>query len=284
MKVPVAEIDVNQFSWAEGSQGNCFVVGRNTKTLPSAFYTIQQNNDGSFSYYRQSVQTDELISFKNSLTNEILAEIQNFWDSAAKFKEYGFLQRRGYMFYGPPGSGKTALTEQIVASTITNGGVAFMCRNTSPSTFGDGLSWFRKYEPDRPLVCLFEDIDSIIDRYGDSELLSCLDGENQVDHVLNIATTNYPEELDKRIINRPRRFDRVVKIGFPDAKIREQYFINKMKIGPAEAKNWVTKTKNFSFAAMTDLVINIKCFGYTFPDSVEKVAATMNCKADSKDF
>lgn len=283
MNVNVANVELNEFSWAEGGKGNCFVVGRNTKVLPSAFYTIAQNQDGSYSYYRQTVKTDELISFKNSMAAEILAEIENFWNNADKFKQYGFLQRRGYMFYGPPGSGKTAITEQIVSATIRNGGVAFMCRN-DPEDFAAGLSWFRRYEPDRPIVCLFEDIDSIIDRYGESDLLSCLDGENQVDHVLNIATTNYPEELDKRIINRPRRFDRIVKIGFPDAKIREQYFINKLKIGPNEVKKWVSVTKNFSFAAMTDLVINVKCFGYTLDDSAKKVASTLNLKADSKDF
>lgn len=283
MNLNVANIDINEFSWAEGSKGNCFVVGRNTKILPSAFYTIRQNDDGSFSYYRQTVKTDELISFKNSLASEIMGEIESFWNNAHKFKEYGFLQRRGYMFYGPPGSGKTAITEQIVASTIRNGGVAFMCRN-DPDDFSGSLAWFRKYEPERQIVCLFEDIDSIIDRYGESSLLSCLDGENQVDHVLNIATTNYPEELDSRIINRPRRFDRVVKIGFPEAKIREQYFVNKLKISPTEVKKWVSITKNFSFAAMTDLVINVKCFGYTLDDSAKKVASTMNTKADSKDF
>jgi SpoVK/Ycf46/Vps4 family AAA+-type ATPase len=277
------DIYTNDFSWAEGSKSNCFIVGRNTKILPSAFYTMRPHDDGSYSYYRQTVKTDELLSFKNSVAGEIISEIQNFWNNSDKFKQYGFLHRRGYMFYGPPGTGKTAITEQIVSTTVGNGGVAFMCRN-DPSSFSGGLAWFRKYEPERQIVCLFEDIDSIIDGYGESDLLSCLDGENQIDHVLNIATTNYPENLDARIINRPRRFDRVVKIGFPESKIREQYFINKLKISPAEVKKWVRLTKNFSFAAMTDLVINVKCFGYTLEDSAKKVSSTINTKADSKDF
>lgn len=277
------DINVNEFSWAEGSKGNSFVVGRNSKILPSGFYTIHLDSNGTYNYYRQTVKTDELITFQNSLAGEILSEINHFWNNADKFKEYGFLQRRGYMFYGPPGTGKTAITEQIVSATVNAGGVAFMCRN-DPEDFSGGLAWFRKYEPERQIVCLFEDIDSIIDRYGESDLLSCLDGENQVDHVLNIATTNYPENLDKRIINRPRRFDRIVKIGYPDAKIREQYFTTKLNIKPAEVKKWVSVTKNFSFAAMTDLVINVKCFGYTLDDSAKKVSATLNVKADSKDF
>lgn len=276
-------VPVNNFSWAEGARQNCFIVGRNTPILPSGFYTIMENSDGSYTYNRQNVKTDELIQFPKSLSEEILNEINVFWSRADKFKEFGFLQRRGYLFYGPPGTGKTALTEQIVSQTINNGGVAFICRN-NPDDFSGGLAWFRNYEPTRPIICLFEDIDSIIETYGDSNLLSCLDGENQVDHVLNIATTNYPENLDKRIINRPRRFDRVVKVGFPEAKIREQYFTKKLNISPVEVKKWVKLTNNFSFAAMTDLVINVKCFGYTLEDSAVKVSNTMQHKADSKNF
>lgn len=276
-------IATNSFSWSENNQNNWFVVGKNTKFLPAGFYTVHQNTDGSFCYQHQPVKTDELISFKTGFVNEIMSEIDTFWKNVDIFKQYGFLHRRGYLFYGPPGSGKTAITEQIASNVIANNGISFICRN-SPDIFSYGLAYFRKYEPNRKIVCLFEDIDSIIDRYGESELLSCLDGENQIDHVLNIATTNYPENLDKRIINRPRRFDRIVNVGFPDAKIREQYFIKKLKISSTEVKQWVKLSKNFSFAAMTDLVISVKCFNNTLEDAAKKVAITMNKKANSNEF
>jgi len=35
--------------------------------------------------------------------------------------------------------------------------------------------------------------------------------------VLNLATTNYPEQLDRRFVARPRRFDRVVRIDAADS-------------------------------------------------------------------
>jgi len=44
-----------------------------------------------------------------------------------------------------------------------------------------------------------------------------------VDKALNIASTNYPEKLDRRIISRPRRFDRILRIDAPDARVREAY-------------------------------------------------------------
>jgi ATP-dependent 26S proteasome regulatory subunit len=54
--------------------------------------------------------------------------------------------------------------------------------------------------------------------------LSVLDGENQVDKVLNIATTNYPEKLDRRLVGRPRRFDRLIYIDMPNHVVRREYF------------------------------------------------------------
>ena len=43
------------------------------------------------------------------------------------------------------------------------------------------------------MICIFEDIDAIIQNYGDCVLLQWLDGHHQVDRVINLATTNYPE-------------------------------------------------------------------------------------------
>ena len=83
-------------------------------------------------------------------------------------------------------SGKTCLVQQIIADIVNADGLVFLC-NTHPSVFNDGLSLFRKVEPVRPIVCLMEDIDAIIDEHGEDEILTLLDGENQIDRVLNIA-------------------------------------------------------------------------------------------------
>ena len=52
--------------------------------------------------------------------------------------------------------------------------------------------------------------------YAESEYLSLLDGENQIGNVVYVATTNYPEKLDKRFTDRPSRFDVVQKISMPN--------------------------------------------------------------------
>jgi hypothetical protein len=271
-------------SWGEAANEVFYSVSSNNVTLPSAVYSPGRMNDGTYVFKKQTIKTDELISFAGSVSDKIVSEIQDFWSDEVteRFVKYNVLHRRGYLLYGQPGSGKTAIVEQIIAATLKNNGVAFQCR-CNPLVFANALAIFREQEPTRKVVALFEDIDSIIETYSEAELLAYLDGETQIDHVLNIATTNYPEKLNKRIINRPRRFDAIIKIACPEASLRQKYFVTKLKITEAEAKVWTDKTDGFSFAGMTDLVINVKCFGYDLDVSVEKVKNTLLNTASSED-
>jgi len=75
---------------------------------------------------------------------------------------------------------------------------------------------FRKIEPDRPVICLFEDIDAIIEIHGDSELLQWLDGSHQIKQ----GYQHRHHELS-RTARPPHRveaapFDRIIKIEFAD--------------------------------------------------------------------
>src|SRR5205814_9509954 len=101
--------------------------------------------------------------------------------------------RRGYVLYGPHGCGKSSIVRQVSEDVVQRDGVVRLCG--APAVLTRGLVVLRRIEPLRPVVCVLEDIDAIVAAHGDEELLSLLDGESQVDHVLNVATTNYPEQL-----------------------------------------------------------------------------------------
>jgi SpoVK/Ycf46/Vps4 family AAA+-type ATPase len=106
-----------------------------------------------------------------------------------------------------------------------------------------------------------------------------------VNNVLNIATTNYPEKLDKRIVSRPRRFDRIEKIGTPTDNMRREFFRLKAGIKEEDELNlWVNSTKDFSFAALSDLIISIKCFGYEFDVAINKLRKILDSKPSSEEF
>jgi SpoVK/Ycf46/Vps4 family AAA+-type ATPase len=132
---------------------------------------------------------------------------------------------------------------------------------------------------------MFEDIDAIIEIHGDSELLQWLDGSHQINKVINIATTNYPERLDRRIVSRPRRFDRIIKIEAPADKIRELYLAKKLPDLPAaELSRWVTTTEGLSFAALAELVISVACLGNSLEETVAVLRTLDDQHPSSREF
>lgn len=253
--------------WAEIGDDVYSAANTTVQELPPGYYEIERSISGPL-FRRQKLITDDLIDFEEALGNKIIKEIQHFWTKADIFKKYGFLHRRGYMLHGPPGSGKTSLIQLIIADTVKRNGLIFRC--DEPGQFENGLRQFRIVENKRPIVCMFEDLDGIINNYGDDEVTSLLDGENQVNHVVNVATTNYLKKLDPRIVNRPRRFDRVYEIGMPIEAVRRKYLKGKFpELTTEEVETWSKITKGFSFAGLADLVVSVKCLDVPFQEAVD---------------
>lgn len=269
--------------WASAGPNKFIAVGSTEGQLEPGLYHIEWDNNGNPVFCLDKNNVDGLLRFEDSQAETIMAEIAAFWGTADAFKKYHFLHRRGFLFYGPAGSGKTCLVQLIVADIIARGGLVFL--GNQPNALASALRNYRMVEPERHVVCLFEDIDAIIDNEGDMAILSMLDGEHQIDHVLNIATTNYPEKLDRRLVGRPRRFDNVIHIGMPNESIRRQYFTQKFQIGDAsdDLDKWVESTDEFSFAAMADLVISVKCLGQPFDSTVEKLRGLLDKNPSSSE-
>jgi hypothetical protein len=258
--------------------------GKTVKKLKPGVYSFTRHQNGLPLFYPIKIKSDEWLDFRDEIVADVHSEINKFWKRREAFKKYGFLQRRGYMFYGPAGTGKTVLVKQLMTKLIKDKGVVFLC-NDRPSLIIDALRIFSTIEPNRNIICVFEDLDAIIERWGDSELLALLDGEDSIDQVLNIATTNYPEKLDKRIVGRPRRFDRIIKIGYPDANMRKAYFEHKLiKPNKKTIDEWVALTEDFTFAAMTELVISVECLGNDLDVSVKRIKDLLDIKASSNEY
>ncbi len=254
-----------------------------TRMLAAGCYTPSLDSYGAAVFSARSLNTDELIDFSGSLADRIVTEIDHFWTSGGKFRQLGFLHRRGYLFYGKQGGGKTSLVHRIVARVIEQGHVAFFCQRSYQ--FAECIKQFRELEPHRPVVCVFEDIDAIIDDDGDSDLLQWLDGSLQIDKAVNIATTNYPERLDPRIIARPRRFDRVVRIDSPDAGLRDAYLARKLPELPGEERRrWVELSAGLTFAALAEMIISVYCLEEDLEDTAARLRKLDTEKHSSSEF
>lgn len=112
-----------------------------------------------------------------------------------------------------------------------------------------------------------------------------MDGETQIDNVVYIATTNYPERLDPRLVNRPSRFDIVAKIGMPSAEARGVYLRSRSKqLSDKEIDEWVQATEEFSFAHLKELIVSVEVFERPFAECVERLKMMMECKSSSSEF
>lgn len=194
--------------------------------LPSGMYTIEMSNSQGLYFKHFEPDLDDLLALSDSASQAVYKHIEKFWTSEASYKRFNVVWKRGVMLWGPPGSGKTTCVHMVAKAVIDRGGVAVFVKN--PEVAAIGLHLLRRIEPEREVVVILEDIDAIVHRHSEAELLALLDGELQIRKVLYIATTNYPEKLDPRLMNRPSRFDVIQHIKMPSAEARRQYLEAKL--------------------------------------------------------
>lgn len=252
--------------------GGGFVATTSTiRNLKPGVYRIDIVNQVAV-FMPHDVVTDNLLRLPDSKSDEVITEIERFWTLKERFQKFGFSHKRGFLLHGPPGSGKTSTIAVVMKQMVADGGIVIL-GNTHPHTLSGMLQDLREVEPERPLVVVLEDIDTIIEQYGESETLSILDGESSVANVVFLATTNYPENLDGRVTNRPSRFDKVVQIGMPNADARRVYIKSRgMDLTDDDLERWVETTAGFSVAHIKELVISVYCFGNDLEAEAERLA------------
>jgi SpoVK/Ycf46/Vps4 family AAA+-type ATPase len=263
------------------------------KELPPGQFTIEHSNDRGIYFSKKDVNLDDLLILPDSATDVVLNEIEEFWKREDIYRKYRYLWKRGILLWGPPGSGKTTTVQLISKRIIDRGGLSVYIGN--PKIAAIGLRLMRKVEPKRPIVVMLEDIDAIVQHY-EQELLSLLDGELQIDNVVFVATTNYPEKLDRRIVNRPSRFDLVKKVPMPSPEARKAYLLNRepeletmvrtiedegSTQTMSEIDYWVKNTDNFSVAHLKEVVLGVKCFGKPLEEVIKRMKKMMSDRPSS---
>jgi len=157
------------------------------------------------------------------------------------YKKLGHAIPKGILLHGPSGTGKTMLAKAVATESEANfigvKGPELMSKWVGESEKGI-REIFRKARQAAPCVIFFDEIDSIAPTRGGgagmdggmgintstermvSQLLTELDGIQELQGVIVLAATNRVDMIDMALI-RPGRFDKIVFVPKPDKKTRQ---------------------------------------------------------------
>ena len=154
---------------------------------------------------------------------EIVNNIKDFISTEEWYLKRGLSYKRGYLFYGPPGNGKTSLC--LALANHFNRDVYFLNLNDLEKD----SNLFASFDNLRNnSILVIEDIDAIFGTREDkskisfSALLNCMDGAFSKHGLIIIMTTNHLEKIDPALI-REGRIDMKIKIDNPDINRVEEY-------------------------------------------------------------
>jgi len=153
------------------------------------------------------------------------------------FKRIGIRPPKGILLYGPPGTGKTLLAKAVATESQAN-----FLSIKGPEIFSKWVGesekaireLFKKAKQTAPSIIFLDELDSLAPRRGSYEgsrvtetvvnqLLTSIDGLEQLRDIVVIGATNRPDIIDSSLL-RPGRFDELIFVGPPDKEARMEIF------------------------------------------------------------
>ncbi|KAF7554500.1 hypothetical protein G7Z17_g2874 [Cylindrodendrum hubeiense] len=227
---------------------------------------------------------------------------------------------KGMLLYGPPGTGKTLIARQIGKMLnarppkVINGPEVLnkyvgQSEENIRKLFADAEKEYKEKGDESSLhIIIFDELDAVCKQRGSgagggtgvgdsvvNQLLSKLDGVDQLNNILLIGMTNRKDMIDDALL-RPGRLEVHLEISLPDeegrheilkihtAKMRENGLLDH-DVDTAELAGL---TKNFSGAELNGLVKAAASFAFSRHTEVGQLAAVkqdvVNMKINRSDF
>ncbi|MFA7153659.1 MAG: CDC48 family AAA ATPase [Methanoregulaceae archaeon] len=185
---------------------------------------------------------------------------------------------KGILLFGPPGTGKTLLAKAVANESQVNfisvKGPELLSKWVGESEKGV-REIFRKARQASPSIIFFDEVDALVPKRGTymgsshvtesvvSQILTELDGLEELKDVTVIGATNRPDMLDPALM-RPGRMERHIYVPPPDAEGRKKIFDVYLEDGETilaadvSIDDLVTETEHFVGADIEALVREAK--------------------------
>ncbi|XP_062902608.1 ATPase family gene 2 protein homolog A [Mobula hypostoma] len=187
------------------------------------------------------------------------------------FARMGIQPPKGILLFGPPGCSKTMIAKALANESGLNflavKGPELMSKYVGESERAV-REIFRKARAVAPSILFFDEIDALAVERGSSagagnvsdrvlaQLLTEMDGIEQLHNVTILAATNRPDMIDKALM-RPGRIDRIIYVPLPDTPTRAEIFklqFRSMPIGDDVCLDYlVNRTQKYSGAEIVAL-------------------------------
>ena len=202
-------------------------------------------------------QSAERVFLPKNIMEDIEQQVLTFFQSEASYKKHGIPYRRGLLFVGVPGCGKTLMIRRLVRECHRRVKASFWTIEITGKTDEDDVAHlFRAATGNAPGMIILEDLDSLTRdaHITRSSLLAHLDGIVPRQGVLVIGTTNNPQDIDPAFLHRPSRFDRVWLFRPPDHGLRKAYLQWRFPgLANELVEDMAGKTSDWTFAYLNEL-------------------------------
>ena len=209
----------------------------------------------------KSVEREQVILPEKTLAL-LERNVIRFVEQRPKLAKLGMATKKGLLFFGPPGTGKTH-TIHYLARAI-EGQTTFLIAAEQVGLLGDYMTLARLFQPSMVVI---EDVDLIardrttMQSAGEevllNKLLNEMDGLKQESDILFVLTTNRPEKLEEALAARPGRIDQAIEFPLPDAEGRAKLvalYSRQVKVPAAVAALVVKKADGVSGSFIKELM------------------------------
>ncbi|KAM0721874.1 hypothetical protein Q7P37_002799 [Cladosporium fusiforme] len=171
----------------------------------------------------QKANWDKVI-LDEKMKSELSAVTGKFFDSKAVYDDLGVPWKRGLIFGGPPGNGKTISIKALMHALL------FDRKHPIPTLYVRDAHYnyhirnvFTMARRLAPCMLVLEDIETIVTPQTRSYFFNEMDGLENNDGLFIVASTNFLDRLDPGLSKRPSRFDRKYIFPIPNEHERTLY-------------------------------------------------------------